>query len=104
MTRVEARKDSALEHTWDNLTELTAAAAAAAIRDGSLTAQDYAAALLLHSRKQAYLRAFITLDADAVLEAAAKADQHQKSGKSMGPLHGVPIGIKDSMCTFDLPT
>jgi Asp-tRNA(Asn)/Glu-tRNA(Gln) amidotransferase A subunit family amidase len=104
MTRIQARQGSADEHPSDNLNELTAAAAAAAIKDGSLTAQNYAAALLLRSRKQADLNAFITLDVDAVLEAAAKADQHRKSGKSMGPLHGVPIGIKDSMCTSDMPT
>jgi len=104
MIRIQACQESAVEHPSDSLNEVTATAAAAAIRDGSLTAQDYAAALLLRSRKQAGLRAFITLDVNAVLEAAAKADQHRKSGKSMGPLHGVPIGIKDSMCTSDMPT
>jgi Asp-tRNA(Asn)/Glu-tRNA(Gln) amidotransferase A subunit family amidase len=92
------------EHSSGDLHELTVTAAATAIRDGSLTAQDFAAALLSRSRKQADLNAFITLQPETVLEAAVKADQHRKSGKAMGPLHGVPISIKDSMCTFDMPT
>jgi indoleacetamide hydrolase len=100
----ERQMSRASEHPSDDFHELTVTAAATAIRDGSLTAQDYAGALLSRSRKQADLNAFITLQPDAVLEAAAKVDQHRKSGKAMGPLHGVPIGIKDSMCTFDLPT
>jgi Asp-tRNA(Asn)/Glu-tRNA(Gln) amidotransferase A subunit family amidase len=92
------------EQPSGDLHELTASAAATAIRDGSLTAQGYAAALLSRSREQAHLNAFITLQPDVVLEAAAKADQQRKAGEAMGPLHGVPIGIKDSMCTSDMPT
>src|SRR5712692_6355274 len=92
------------EQPSGDLRELTATAAAPAIRDGSLTAQGYAAALLSRSREQAHLNAFITLQPDVVLEAAAKADQQRKAGEAMGPLHGVPIGIKDSMCTSDMPT
>jgi indoleacetamide hydrolase len=91
----------ASEHPSDNLNELTVTAAAVAIRDGSLTAQDYGAALLSRSREKTDLRAFITPDVNTVLEAAAKADQHRKSGKPMGPLHGVPTlddqGVKDDI-------
>ena len=93
-----------LDQSLGGLLELTVTAAAMAIRDGSLTAQDYAAALLSHSRTQAHLHSFITLQPEMVLEAAAKADRQRKAGEAMGPLHGVPIGIKDSMSTSDLPT
>ncbi|MES2185248.1 MAG: amidase family protein [Pseudomonadota bacterium] len=90
--------DSSLLH------ELSITAAAAAIRTGSLSASDYAAALLKRAGALAGLRAFITLDEGAVLEAARQADLDRKAGKPMGPLHGVPIAIKDSFNTRDMPT
>jgi Asp-tRNA(Asn)/Glu-tRNA(Gln) amidotransferase A subunit family amidase len=33
-----------------------------------------------------------------------KADRHRDAGKPLGPLHGVPLAIQDSMNTRDLPT
>jgi indoleacetamide hydrolase len=88
----------------NELHELTATAAAEAIKDGSLTAEAFASALLERNREHKDLQAFITIDETAVLEAASKADQHRKAGKPLGPLHGVPIAVKDSMNTADLPT
>jgi len=38
------------------------------------------------------------------LEKASEADEHRKSGKPVGPLHGVPIAIKDIFGTVDMPT
>src|SRR5258708_7313780 len=91
----------ASERPSDKLNELTVTAPAVAIRDGWLTAQDYAATLLSRSREKTDLRAFISLDVNAVLQAAAKADQHRKSGKPMGLLHGVPTlddqGVEDGI-------
>jgi indoleacetamide hydrolase len=95
---------TATDHTLDDLTELTVFGAANAIKDGAVSAREYASALLVRCKGRADLNAFITVDADVLLEASEKADKHRRSGKPMGPLHGVPIGIKDSMCTVDLPT
>jgi aspartyl-tRNA(Asn)/glutamyl-tRNA(Gln) amidotransferase subunit A len=39
--------------------------------------------------------AFLHVDADNALKAARQAEQALLSGKSLGPLHGVPVGIKD---------
>jgi len=87
-----------------SLHDLSITSAAAAIRTGSISASEYAGALLKRARELADLRAFITLDEDAVLEAARQADLDQKAGKALGPLHGVPIAIKDSFNTRDMPT
>jgi mandelamide amidase len=84
--------------------ELSIFQAAAAIRTGAITASDYAAALLERAHELAELRAFITLDDEAVLEAARQADLDRQAGKALGPLHGVPIAIKDSFNTRDMPT
>jgi aspartyl-tRNA(Asn)/glutamyl-tRNA(Gln) amidotransferase subunit A len=39
--------------------------------------------------------AFLHVDADNALKAARQAEQALHSGNSLGPLHGVPVGIKD---------
>jgi Asp-tRNA(Asn)/Glu-tRNA(Gln) amidotransferase A subunit family amidase len=93
-----------LINTSKQLHDFTVTEAAAAIKDGSLSASTYAAALLRRNRDHKDMNAFITIDEDAVLEAASKADEHRGAGKALGPLHGVPIAVKDSMNTFDLPT
>lgn len=79
------------------------AAAADAIRGGEMTSEAYATALLRQARSHADLNAFITIDGDAVLEAAKNADKARSAGAE-GPLLGVPIGVKDSYLTRGLPT
>jgi aspartyl-tRNA(Asn)/glutamyl-tRNA(Gln) amidotransferase subunit A len=46
----------------------------------------------------------ITLNADAALTAAHEADQAVSNGAVLGPLHGVPFGLKDIIDAADLPT
>jgi len=48
--------------------------------------------------------AFITVAADQALEAAQRAEQAVMSGDSIGPLHGVPISIKDIEATSGIRT
>ena len=39
-----------------------------------------------------------------LLEKAAEADEHRVSGKPLGLLHGLPVGVKDIIGTLDMPT
>jgi indoleacetamide hydrolase len=92
------------KNSSSQLHELSVVAAAQAIKDGSFTAVAYATALLRRYHDHADLNAFITVNNEAVLEASSVADSDRKAGKRLGRLHGVPIGVKDSINTHDLPT
>ena len=87
-----------------DLTELTASAAAAALRRGDITAEAYADALLAQCRKHQRLNAFIAQDAERVKAAARQADQARAAGKPTGALHGLPLALKDNFDTVGLPT
>ncbi|MGO9703170.1 MAG: indoleacetamide hydrolase [Xanthobacteraceae bacterium] len=86
------------------LHDLGVGEAAKAIRAGEITSERLAEALLARASANANLGAFITLDPDHVRAAARKADQARTSGASLGPLHGVPLALKDNLDTAELPT
>ena len=50
------------------------------------------------------VKAWAYFDKKILLEKAAEADDHRKSGKPTGSLHGVPIAVKDIIGTVDMPT
>jgi Asp-tRNA(Asn)/Glu-tRNA(Gln) amidotransferase A subunit family amidase len=50
------------------------------------------------------IKAWTTLDKNGALETAAACDAEQKAGKLRGPLHGIPVGIKDIFETAGIPT
>ncbi len=84
--------------------ELSATAAVAAMRAGEMSALAYAEALLARCAAGAALNAFITLDPAAVRAAARAADTHRAAGGELGPLHGLPIPVKDSVNTAGIVT
>lgn len=50
------------------------------------------------------LNSFITVIGESALRSAKERDEELKAGKYRGPLHGVPIGVKDLLFTIDAPT
>ena len=84
--------------------ELSASAAVTAMQTGEISALDYAEALLARCAAGAALNAFITLDPAAVRAAARAADAHRAAGGVLGPLHGLPIPVKDSVNTAGIET
>jgi mandelamide amidase len=84
--------------------ELTAAAALRAMQAGELTAEHYAEALLARSRACSALNVFTSQDPEALLLTARAADQRRASGAMLGPLHGLPVVLKDNIDTVVFPT
>jgi aspartyl-tRNA(Asn)/glutamyl-tRNA(Gln) amidotransferase subunit A len=50
------------------------------------------------------VRAWVLIDRQGALEQARQAESEIKAGAWRGPLHGIPIGVKDIIDVFDLPT
>jgi Asp-tRNA(Asn)/Glu-tRNA(Gln) amidotransferase A subunit family amidase len=81
--------------------QLSASEAARAIQSGRLTAEALVNACLERiAARDGELAAWVHLDADAALAQARALDRQP----ARGPLHGVPVGIKDIFDTADLPT
>ena len=79
--------------------------AAEDIREGRVSAAELLADCLKRvDELEATVQAWAFLDRDHAMQQAQRADQHRKEGKALGPLHGVPIGIKDIFDTADMPT
>ena len=85
-----------------DLTELTASEAAKAIADGNMTSLELVEALIDRTGNDAG-KAYITFDPDGARAAAKAADSLQKDGAELGPLHGVPIVVKDNIIAEGLP-
>lgn len=100
----EAATAASTSEAGGDLTSLSAVAAVRALVSGDIKAEDYARALLRRCAAGSSLNAFITLRPEAVLEAARECDRKRRSGAKLGRLHGLPIPIKDSVNTRDLPT
>lgn len=86
-----------------DLTTLGIAVAAAMIRERKITSEALIRALIAKANKSKSLNAFITLDEAAAIKAAKKADAMTAAGESCGPLHGIPIAIKDNIEVVGMP-
>ena len=84
---------------------LSASEAAQRIRDGLLTSEDLVESCLERIRAtEPTVQAWTFLDEEHALSQARAADERKRSGEPVGPLHGVPVGIKDIIDTADMPT
>ena len=90
------------------MTDLVALAAIEAtelIARGELSAEEYVGALVERiAAIDASVHAFAHHDPDDALAQARALDERRRNGMALGPLHGIPVAIKDIFDTADYPT
>ncbi len=85
--------------------DITIAAARTELRAGRLSSVALTEQCLgIIASRNPSLNAFITVMADSALDAAHAADRERASGVDRGPLHGVPISLKDLIDVRGIPT
>lgn len=79
--------------------------AAAAIRSGGTTPVDLVEQCLRRIDEcEERVRAWVFVDREQARQDAARLTEELKRGQNRGPLHGIPIGIKDIIDVYDWPT
>ena len=75
------------------------------IKDAQLSSVDVCKAFIERIEKyEKDIKAWVHFDKKVLLEKAEEADEHRRSGKPLGSLHGVPVAVKDIIGTIDMPT
>src|SRR5690606_7657021 len=74
------------------------------VQSGDFTAQDVTAAFLQASEDKKHLGALTYVAQEEALAAATAVDEARRRGERLGSLCGVPLAIKDAICTEGLPT
>ena len=91
-----------------HLDEATISDVHAAYKSGTLTSvllvQAYLQRIQAYDQAGPKLNVVIFLNPRALQEAAALDEQFRKTGKFVGPLHGIPVLLKDNINTKDMPT
>ncbi|MDJ0790530.1 MAG: Asp-tRNA(Asn)/Glu-tRNA(Gln) amidotransferase subunit GatA [Acidimicrobiia bacterium] len=88
-----------------DLADLTIARAASGLRTGEFTAADLLEAVMRRATMtEAQLHAYLTLDHEGAATAAEEADRAFAAGQDHGLLQGIPIALKDNMCTRGVET
>jgi Asp-tRNA(Asn)/Glu-tRNA(Gln) amidotransferase A subunit family amidase len=84
---------------------LGAVAAARQIREGKISSDELTRACLARiEAREPEVQAWAFLDPEHALRQARAADEWRKRGRPLGPLHGLPVGVKDIIDTADMPT
>ena len=75
------------------------------LRSGEITAEALLDSVLSSAAStEAQIHAFLTLDRERAVESARKAEADLERGIDHGPLHGIPVAVKDNMCTRGVET
>ena len=88
-----------------SLLDLTALELGAAIKKGETTAVEAAESCFARMKEmEPEVHAFINLDEERAMDQAKKVQKEIEEGKLTGPLAGVPVAVKDNICTKGLAT
>jgi len=88
-----------------SLADLSATQAAAMIAVGEVTSEELTAACLARiEEREPTVRAWAHLNPEFALAQARERDAQRAAGMPLGPLHGLPVGVKDIFDTVAFPT
>jgi Asp-tRNA(Asn)/Glu-tRNA(Gln) amidotransferase A subunit family amidase len=95
----------ALRASEDAILALSAVALRDRLAAGALSAVDLVEACLARiAALEPQVQAWAWLDGDHAIQQAQRLDQWRQSGRPIGPLHGLPVGLKDVIDTKGIPT
>ena len=82
------------------LTDMTAVELSAAIKEKKTTVMEAVEAVFeVIAEKEETLNCYVTLDREGALRRAQEIQKRIDAGELTGPLAGVPVAVKDNMCT-----
>ncbi|MFZ2650332.1 MAG: amidase [Burkholderiaceae bacterium] len=88
-----------------DVTSLSAAQVLAALSEGRTSAEELVTGYLARIRAdEARVQAWAFVDEQRALDQARNVDRVRREGHATGPLHGLPVGVKDIIDTADMPT
>jgi Asp-tRNA(Asn)/Glu-tRNA(Gln) amidotransferase A subunit family amidase len=89
----------------DELATLTGLQAQGLLSEGKLSALELTEACLARiAADEPRVQAWAFLDPDLARAQARRCDEIRRAGRPQGPLHGIPVGVKDIIDTRDMPT
>ncbi len=71
--------------------------------EGTTSSEQLTATALEEIERQSHLNAFISVDAEGALAQARRLDEQRSQGQVPGPLHGIPIAVKDNIHVAGMP-
>jgi amidase len=90
------------------LQEATISSLHTAMQNGKLTAEElvqlYLDRIKAYDKDGPFINALIMVNPKALSEARRLDSLYKVTGKFVGPLHGIPVIVKDNYNTFDMPT
>ncbi|MCU7873065.1 MAG: amidase [Candidatus Thiodiazotropha sp. (ex Lucinoma borealis)] len=98
-------KEPLISSNMTDQADLTALALRERLSSGALSAVELITHCLqrINAREES-IRAWTCVNEELALIQARMLDEYRQTGRPLGPLHGLPVGIKDIIDTHDLPT
>jgi aspartyl-tRNA(Asn)/glutamyl-tRNA(Gln) amidotransferase subunit A len=92
-------------HDTAAIADLSIAEAARRMRQGELSPIDLTSAVLDRiDATEPSIHAYVSVESESALAAARQAEEELRAGQDRGPLHGIPIAVKDIIDVAGLPT
>src|SRR5207244_2616167 len=89
--------------SMDELLDLSVMALAERVQKGEVSAEEVLRASLGRIEATRHLGAYLHVATEPALAAARAIDARRARGEKLGRLAGVPIAVKDALCTLDAP-